>query len=176
MSIEREYVEVRTAYIVQEIGGSVLLEEQVVETKILEALVPGPQGPPGSGSGVSLWEPEAAEALSAGQVVAVDSNGKATLANANSAARDALGLARISAGIGSGAEVLIAGVLTLSNWTSATGAATLVTGSEYWLTTTSGRMSTSPPSGAGISFQKIGRAISSDTLVIEVEKYGRKAV
>lgn len=186
---QREYVEVTTSLIVQELNDNpileeltpgVVVEELVTETLVIEELIegpPGPQGPPGAGGGgFTLWEPEAAEALSGGQVVACDSNGKAILASASTPARDAFGVVTAAVSIGGGAQVQTGGTLTLANWTPATGTVSLVVGAEYWLSTTNGRMQTSPPLGSGVGLTKIGRALSAQTLAIEVEKYGRRAV
>jgi hypothetical protein len=66
--------------------------------------------------------------------------------------------------------ILTEGLLTLSDWTAATGGVTLAPAAIYFLDTVDGKMTTTPPGAAGRIVQKVGRSVKPDTLEIEIDQ------
>lgn len=62
------------------------------------------------------------------------------------------------------------GLLTLADWTSVTGAVSLVPLANYFLSTTDGLLTNTAPSTPGEIIQIIGRATSLDTLSINLKQ------
>ena len=154
----------------------------------------GPAGPPGTPGGVtsvaglagvvlpgplaaalapflpgvsdsSLVTGSAAVALAPGQA-ATRSYG---LASAVSNALPAIGLVTAAATAGQPAIVRTAGPLTLADWTGATGSAALQAGAPYFLSdVTPGRIMVAVVTVPGSVVQCVGRALTSDTLLISV--------
>lgn len=60
------------------------------------------------------------------------------------------------------------GHLILGDWTSATGSASLTPGAPYYLSTTAGLITATAPTGDGEWVVKIGRAVDTKTLAIEL--------
>ena len=167
-----------------------LVEVSAGRFDLLEVFV-GPPGPPGGVSSVaglsgavlpgplaaalapflpgvsdsSLVTGSAAVTLAAGQA-ATRSYG---LASAASNTLPAVGLVTASAGAGQPAIVRTAGALQLADWTGATGSASLQDGAPYFLSDTiPGRIMVAVPTAAGRVAQCVGRALTTDTLLISV--------
>lgn len=154
------------------IGGG----EQVIEVGI-----EGPQGPRGekgdrgepgpAGAGLVGFESENKDSvtLAAGVPVAAVVGGSGVRrARAASAGYECCGLASESFNVGFAALVLVGGTLTLPDWSAVTGSVSLTAGLPYYLSTTAGMLTSSPPSVSGQRVQQVGVAVSPDTLLIEV--------
>ncbi len=104
-----------------------------------------------------------------GQVVAVHATGF-QFANASSAAKPAVGLMQSTTLSASAGVVQTEGILELSDWTNATGSASLTPGASYYSNpSTPGRMTTTVPSTYGTVLQSIGRALSATQFDISVQ-------
>ena len=98
----------------------------------------------------------------AGQPVYTSSNDNVDLADASALATSMLvGLAFSDATATNSGEVLTNGVLQLSDWTNIIGSTNLTSGSTYYLSTTAGELTTTPPSVAGEIVAPMGIALSS---------------
>jgi hypothetical protein len=105
----------------------------------------------------------------AGQPVKLSGASSFALAQANSFANRAVGLA--AENIATGAEGLIirSGVLEVADWTSALGSAALTTDTEYLLKQSSaGLLDSSAPTGSGDLVQHLGKAIGTTRLFVGV--------
>lgn len=124
----------------------------------------GTQGPAGAGTNVTKT---AAVTIVAGQVVRPNGSGQLVLAQANTTnnAKGAM-LAASGAAISFTAQLAQA-FLSLGDWTTATGAATLTVGALYFLSpTVAGGLTTTPPVSAGQVVLHIGTAIDTTTLLL----------
>lgn len=105
----------------------------------------------------------------AGQAAALHSSGTGiVLADASSVLTPALGIITADAAAGIAAEILTEGIVTLADWTAATGAASLTPNAVYYLSTTAGLLTVTAPSTAGHYLQYIGRAITAQKLDISI--------
>jgi hypothetical protein len=59
-------------------------------------------------------------------------------------------------------------VVELTDWSSVTGSSTLTPGALYYLSTTAGELTETPPSGDGEVIVPVGRAISTTELEVEI--------
>jgi hypothetical protein len=103
-------------------------------------------------------------AITAGVAVTVSTVGGSSVrpAVSNTAGQQAVGLAVAGASPGFACTVQTAGPLTLSGWG-------LTPGADYFLQPFSfGGITTMVPTAGGQYVQKVGRAISADTLLIEI--------
>jgi hypothetical protein len=115
-----------------------------------------------------------AGAITIGMPVYVKGNGNVDKASAAAAGtRAVLGLVK-DASIAAAASGFIQtdGVLTSADWTAVAGVATLTAGAIYYLSTTAGQLTTTPPSSSGNYVCKVGIAISTDTLEIDTDRSG----
>lgn len=102
----------------------------------------------------------AGETLAAGDLVYVDAAGQAFKADADSAAKAAIGF--VLAGITSGASGTVyfgSGMVT--------GLTGLTAGSLYFLSSTAGGVTTTAPTGSAKIQQQVGRAVSATVLYFE---------
>ena len=105
-----------------------------------------------------------------GQVVAVKSTGTGVVqANASDNTKHAFGIAKTQAAVGVALDIVTDGVLEIEDWTNTIGTANLTPNASYWLSTTAGRLTTTPPSTAGQIVQYVGRALSTTQLIIEID-------
>lgn len=114
-----------------------------------------------------------ASTVSAGLAVAAASGGVQLADQAldtPTVRRAAVGLVVADAAAGAQATVQTGGPLTLSDWTAATGAATLTPEARYWLG--EGGLLTETPPSSGL-LQIVGTAAAADTLVIQPQLVGR---
>lgn len=117
-----------------------------------------------------VYTAESDDTIVAGQPVYIKSTGHAALSAATSGSLSAaVGFATTAANPTFTVDYVTEGKLTLTDWTAVIGAATLVPGSAYYLSATSGQITTTPPSGAGQYVVRLGRATSTLTLDIEIE-------
>lgn len=82
--------------------------------------------------------------------------------------REIVGIARESIPAATSGMVQTEGPLKLSDWTSATGSATLSTGTYYGDVNTPGMITTTATTTAGKTVQRVGVALSSDTLEVRI--------
>lgn len=99
-----------------------------------------------------------------GQPVSLLPDGRVTLAA--DSALPAIGLGTGSAAVGHPQIVQVRGELKLNDWTSSAGTARLVLGATYYLSSVSGQLTTT------VTGQRIGQAISRNTLLINIASVG----
>ena len=130
--------------------------------------------PPGSGGGdtyLDRHEITANETIAIGQPVYVSGNNTVNLADADSITTShVLGLAETGGSANSTINVLSSGIVTLADWTSVTGSATLTPGAVYYLSDTVGQLTTTPPSGDGDAVVSCGLAITTTKMDIEINE------
>ena len=108
----------------------------------------------------------AAVALAAGQCVTRSFG----LAAAATNAAPAIGLATAATTAGGAAVVRTAGPLQMADWTPATGAGLLQAGAPYFVSdVTPGMIQVAVPTTPGRVVQSVGRAVTTDTLLISVQ-------
>mgnify|MGYP003146574639 CR=1 FL=1 len=107
--------------------------------------------------------------IEAGQIVATHSSGTGVvLANATDTSVPAVGLMRAQTADTVSGDVQTDGVYELSDWTNVIGATTLSAKAKYYLDTTDGLLTATPPSTSGNIVQLVGRAISPTKLDISI--------
>lgn len=113
-----------------------------------------------------------AGSLSIGMVVAVHSSGVGVVkARADSLGTRAVGLSLTSTAPTVAATIQTDGIVDIANWTAATGSATLSANAVYFLDpTTAGMMTTTAPTTTGQHVQRIGTAVSTTKLYLEIEQ------
>lgn len=109
--------------------------------------------------------------ITKGMVVYVQGAGAVDLARANaSGTKKILGLVR-AASIAAAAtgSIQTNGILSISDWTTVIGSASLTSGSLYYLSsTTAGQLTTTAPSAAGSFVCPVGLAVSNTDLQINI--------
>lgn len=110
--------------------------------------------------------------ISAGQPVTSVALGM-DLANASDATKPCIGICIATVNGGANGTVQSQGLLTLADWTAATGGVTLTVGARYFLdSSASGKLTTTPDiSTAGKILQFVGNAESSTALRINVSTW-----
>lgn len=94
------------------------------------------------------------------------------LADASSSSQPACGLALVGAAPTFSVTVQTGGLFTLADWSAVTDAAsaTLSPHAYYFLSSVNpGNLTTVPPTTVGQVVQRVGRAVSADTLSIEID-------
>jgi len=107
----------------------------------------------------------------AGQPIYIKSTGNAALTEYDDATKSSVAGVAVSDGGGIPTGNLTyqtGGHITLTDWSAATGSAMLTPGAPYYLTSTAGMMSVTPPTGDGEFVVKVGRAVSTDTFALEL--------
>ena len=159
------------------IERSLVASDTVSFTSFAHAALEG-YTPGGGGSG----DPDlnkhimiAAETLVIGNPVYVSSSNSVTSANADAGSPIPyytrcypVGFANSNASTSNDVEVLTEGSITLADWTAITGNSSLVTGTKYFLDTTSGKMTYIAPTGDGQVVVMLGRALTSTKFDIEI--------
>lgn len=114
-----------------------------------------------SGVGSDAKSMTASEAISAGDIVNVhDSSGaKVRKADATTSAKSAVGFAPSAIANGASGTINFEGTIT--------GLSGLTIGATYYLATTAGTITATPPTGSGNAVQKVGVAISATELSFE---------
>lgn len=122
----------------------------------------------GTGTGISKTNSTGAT-IYAGQPVKLSGASACALAQANSAAGMALGVAAADTPNGANVLIIRQGLITKADWTNVTGGGLLTVDSKYYLVQgTAGRLSTTKPTGSGDLEQMIGWAVTSGTLYVDV--------
>lgn len=103
-----------------------------------------------------------------GQLVASSALG-AVLADASDNTRNCIGLVGQAASASEPVNLQLSGDFFLSDWTAITGGASLTPNELYFLSTTAGQLTLTPPSVVGEVVQLIGMAITAKTLRIEIQ-------
>jgi hypothetical protein len=107
--------------------------------------------------------------LAAGAPVAINGNGIGVVrADATTNLLPAVGLAQASTAPAATATVITSGLVLLSDWTAVTGTQTLAPRGVYYLGTTAGTLTTTPPSGTGQVVQQVGIAATPGTLDVSI--------
>jgi hypothetical protein len=113
----------------------------------------------------------AGETVHAGAPAYIVSNNTANLASATGPTKSrAVGLVTQAASANDATVVQTDGCVTLSDWTSVIGTASLTPGSVYFLHTTDGQMSTTPPTSDGDVVVTMGVAVTTTKFDIEVNE------
>lgn len=126
--------------------------------------------PPGSGdTDLSKHLVVFDSATKSGQVIYVSGDGHVDLAKADAASTmDAVGLSVNAVTVNSTDYILTEGSVERSDWTDVLGSATLTPGQIYYLSnTTAGNITASPPTVTGYVV-RVGRAITTTILDIEI--------
>jgi hypothetical protein len=126
----------------------------------------------GIGSGLPLqYELTANETINVGQPVYVSAADTVNLADADALnTSHVLGLAVTDATANSAVLVYSDGKVERSDWTAIVGTANLVAGAVYYLSTTAGQLTTTPPTGDGDHVVRCGVAINATTIDIEINE------
>lgn len=104
-----------------------------------------------------------------GAAVARDSSGSGfVLANNASVSTMSIGLACLGAPPGQPEIVQLAGLFSLDDWTPVTGSSSLSSPASFWLSSTNGKITTSPPASPSIE-QLLGISVSPRTLLMNLE-------
>lgn len=119
----------------------------------------------------SQHEVTANETINIGQPVYVSATDTVNLADADTLnTSHVLGLAITDATANTTVIVLSEGSVTRSDWTAIVGTANLVPGAIYYLSTTAGQMTTTPPTGDGDNVVRCGLAVNLTKFDIEINE------
>jgi len=128
---------------------------------------PGPAGPADPTNNLATINKDSA-ALVAGQVVAAHPSGTGVQKAHAAPGYEAVGLAKAPAAANAGVTVQLEGQFQLADWSAITGTTTLAARATYFLSPTSGQLTTTLPSGAGQIAQIVGVAVAPDTLDLRI--------
>lgn len=106
--------------------------------------------------------------IQAGDIIAVTTGG-GLLASASNNTKNAIGVAKTVAAVGDPFDVVTDGVIDIADWTHVVGTALLTPNQAYWLSTTAGNLTTTPPNTDGQIVQYIGRGLSTTQLLVEID-------
>lgn len=113
---------------------------------------------------------ESGSSIAAGKAVALNGTG-CVLARADAYTTRAFGIAVSLAANGAGTRIKTMGTVTLADWTNATGSALLVEEEDYFLhASTGGLLTTLPADISGCLWQRVARAVSANTLSVQVNR------
>ena len=111
------------------------------------------------------------ETINIGQPVYISSENTVNLADADTLnTSHVLGLASSDASANQSATVLSDGSVERSDWASVIGTANLTPGVVYYLSTTAGELTETPPAGSGDTVVSCGIAITTTKLDIEINE------
>lgn len=126
---------------------------------------------PNAGEDLSAHYVTANESVVIGQPVYVSSSNTVNLADASSVnTSKVVGLTSTPASANGTTILLTEGSVNQADWTAVTGTANLAPGSVYFLGTTAGKMTTTPPTGDGEVVVTLGTAITTKKFDIEVNE------
>jgi len=109
--------------------------------------------------------------IAGGMAVTGHASGVGVLrASDGAVASAAVGLMSADCAVGVARRVISGGQLTLADWTAVIGAVSLTAKAHYFLGSTPGTLSATPPTASGHVLQRVGFAASPDTLVVEIEQ------
>ena len=156
-----------------EITVDAVVSSPVVSSVGLEIIEVGVQGPPGtdgtSAGSVFNTTNKQGSTIQAGQVVSGFPSGVGVaLANSSDDTKPGIGLVTTTVVDQAACEVQTDGPFTLADWTAVTGAASLAARAVYYLETTDGKLTTTPPSLNPAVVHRIGRAVSPQILSIDI--------
>ncbi|MEI7607093.1 MAG: capsid cement protein [Rhodospirillaceae bacterium] len=118
---------------------------------------------------VDIVDMTAREALLAGMAVYCSADLQIMKAKSDDDTKaNVLGLAVAAVALDASVQVQTDGVLELTDWTAAAGAAALVAGSDYYLDATAGLLTATIPATGNLVY--VGRAISPQKLEISVQR------
>lgn len=106
-----------------------------------------------------------------GQAIYIKATGHAAVTEADDAIKASVaGIALISGGgvMGGTLYYMTEGTLHLDSWVLATGSVDLTPGAPYYLGTTDGKITATPPTADGEFVVKVGRALNARALAIEL--------
>lgn len=106
--------------------------------------------------------------IKAGQAVTAVSLG-VELANPSSNSTLTIGLALGNMNVGESGVIITTGQVELADWTEVIGSASLTVNANYFLDTTAGKLSTTPPSN--LINQIVGKAVTSKILALTLYDY-----
>jgi len=119
----------------------------------------------------SRYELTANETINVGQPVYVSAADTVNLADADTLnTSHVLGLAVTDATANSNVIVMADGSVERSDWTAIAGTANLVPGAVYYLSTTAGYLTVTPPTGDGDHVVRCGVAVNLTTIDIEINE------
>ena len=102
-----------------------------------------------------------------GQPVYSSSDASVDLADASgTSTADVIGVVTTGASATEDGEYITGGSVTTTDWTSIIGSGTLTPGAKYYLSTTAGQLTATPPSSTGEVVIQVG--IAATTLLLEV--------
>lgn len=111
------------------------------------------------------------ETINIGQPVYVSSANTVNLADADTLnTSHVLGIAITDATANTTVTVLSDGSVERADWTAITGSANLVAGAVYYLSTTAGGLTVTPPTGDGDNIVRCGIAVSTTKFDIEINE------
>jgi hypothetical protein len=114
------------------------------------------------------------ESMNVGQPVCVTADDTVNLADASSnLTSNTVGLAATDAGAGEAVVVFTDGVIDQADWTAVIGTTLLTPGVQYYLDTTAGQMSASPPTVNGQVVVRMGTALTTTIFDIEVNEIAK---
>lgn len=106
----------------------------------------------------------------AGQPVYVSGNNAVSPADADTVATSrVVGLASRDVLAGGTGGFTMGGVVELADWTDVTGSATLTAAAQYFLSSTAGQLTTTPPTAVGKVVVQVGIALSTTRLAVEID-------
>ena len=123
--------------------------------------------------GSIFWDPEAIfdSTTSAGMALYVSGSGTVDLADADNATTAiCIGLALTDVASSGTGEYRSQGELTLVDWTAVTGGASLTAGVVYYLSTTDGQLTSTPPTGTSNHITRVGLAVTTKTISLEIAR------
>lgn len=131
---------------------------------------PTPPGPGGAEVAGLLYTSQNKDTvpLQAGQVVTVHASGTGVVRAAATPTTGGVGIVTAPAAVGEAPQIQTDGVVSLSDWSAATGTVSLSPRGAYYLDTVQGRLTLTAPTAVGQVVQVIGRAISSTELDLEI--------
>lgn len=141
------------------------IESVMAMASTVHAVLDGYQAPPGE------HDVTANETVVTGQPVFMSGNNTVNLADATTVATaNVVGFISSGATANNTATMLTEGSILLADWTSVIGSASLTPGATYFLDTTAGMMSATPPTGDGEVVVTLGIAITTAKFDIEVNE------
>jgi hypothetical protein len=108
--------------------------------------------------------------LREGMIVARHSSGSGVIqAHATALSTQGIGLVTADAEPSVAAIIQSSGIITFADWTPITGSIVLAPLAIYFLSLTSGQLTTAPPTAAGTITQQIGKSVSATQLQVSIE-------
>ncbi len=145
--------------------------EIIGQTSIIDVVEAGQVIYATSAGGNNTDARQAVQSFAAGQVAQATIGSTYDLASAaNINTSTALGLASAAATAGS-AVTISTGFVTVADWSGSTGSTNLTPKATYYLSATvAGNLTTTAPAAPGQCVVKIGTAVNTQTMLVEIEK------